>query len=274
MDMQDKEFDNLFRSKLEDFEAEPTSQVWEGVAEGLHGKRRYRVMASYLSIAASIIVLLAAAILFIPQKTNTSVKHPVKNNIAKTTTPAIVIKPDTLTTQRQRGIQQPAPTAVNKIARTKPAKIINVRRPAHSEPVLSSVDAVKPQEQPVLAAVQQKQEAVKPVVPDSNTPLVTRPTVEETPAFITKPELIAHTLPANKKQDGAVVKTKHKAHGLGGLLNVVIAAVDKRKDKIIEFSDADDEETNVMSINLGILKSKRERQANRESEELRGDSKK
>ena len=30
MDMQDKEFDELFRSKLDEFEAEPSGNVWPG----------------------------------------------------------------------------------------------------------------------------------------------------------------------------------------------------------------------------------------------------
>jgi hypothetical protein len=41
-------------------------------------------------------------------------------------------------------------------------------------------------------------------------------------------------------------------------LNVVIAAVDKRKDKVIEFSNTDGDESSITGINLGIIKIKKE----------------
>ena len=262
MDMQDKEFDQLFRAKLDDFETAPTSQVWDGIVEGLDGKRRYKMLVPYLSIAASIIVLAAAGILFIPQKATVSTKHPDKNTIAKTTPPAITVKPDTLSSAQPNIIQKPAPAAVNTMAGVKHGKTVVNTIDKNSAPVVAEPKSpVKPQEQQVLAGIQQKQDVITPVVPDNSTPLVTRPGTDEAPAFITKSTLTASagTQPAGNKQDDiAVVKPKRKAHGIGGLLNAVIATVDKRKDKLIEFTDSDDDETNVLSINLGALKSKRE----------------
>ncbi len=83
MDMQDKEFDDLFRSKLDGFEAGPSARVWAGIDAELSGKRRKKILAPYLSIAASIIVLVAAGILFIPEKGKVTGKHPVQYNTAK-----------------------------------------------------------------------------------------------------------------------------------------------------------------------------------------------
>ena len=252
--MQDKEFDKLFRTKLDGFEAEPTSQVWDGIVEELHGKRGYKVIVPYLSIAASIIVLVAASILFIPQKGTVTTKHPDKNTIAKTTPPVIAVKPDTLKAEQQNAIQQPT-QAANTIAGIKSSKT------AYKTPVPALNDSespVKSAEQQALAAVQRKQDVITPVVPGNETPLVAKPTIDESPAFITKSSLIASALPVDSKPDAAPVKLKRKAHGIAGLLNAVIATVDKRKEKLIEFTDSDDDETNVMSINLGALKSKRE----------------
>jgi hypothetical protein len=255
MDMQDKEFDNLFRAKLDNFEAGPTSQVWDGIVEGLDGKRRYKALLPWLSIAASILVLAVAGILFIPQKTSVGTKPPVKPGIAKIQPPASVIKADPLKVAQQNSIQ-PAHT-VNMIARIKPVHSTAVNtRPVTTEPK----NPVKPVQQEVLAAIQRKQEVINPVVPDNSTLLATKPVIDDAPAFITKPTLTASTLPANNWQiDAPATKSKRKAHGIAGLLNAVIATVDKRKDKLIEFTDSDDDETNVMSINLGALKSKRER---------------
>ncbi len=105
MEMQDKEFDELFRSKLNNIEAEPTAQVWDGIAGSLRGRRRYRTLIPYLSIAASIIVLAAAGILFIPKKGAVVKKHPDTGNMAKVVPPVTApaannVKPDTLKTRQ------------------------------------------------------------------------------------------------------------------------------------------------------------------------------
>ncbi len=68
--MQDKEFDDLFRSKLGDFETEPSAQVWQNIDAELDRKRRKKSIFPMLGIAASIIVLITAGILFIPKKEN------------------------------------------------------------------------------------------------------------------------------------------------------------------------------------------------------------
>jgi hypothetical protein len=44
MDMQDKEFDRLFSSKLKNFEMEPSPMAWENIAGELHGKKARRSM--------------------------------------------------------------------------------------------------------------------------------------------------------------------------------------------------------------------------------------
>ena len=48
-----------------------------------------------------------------------------------------------------------------------------------------------------------------------------------------------------------------QGQALGGLINLVIAKVDKREDKIIEFDESDEDESNLTALNLGILKIKR-----------------
>jgi hypothetical protein len=257
MDMQDKEFDQLFRAKLDNFEAEPTGQVWDGIVEGLDGKRRYKMLVPYLSIAASIIVLAAAGILFIPQKAAVNTKPPVKSGIVKTTQPAIVTGADSLNMPSKSTVQQPA--VVNSMAGVKHSKPVAMVVDKNAAPVVNEPPSpVKQVEQPLLAAVQQ--EVINPVLPDNNTPLVTKAIVDDAPAFITKSALTASVQSAGNKMDDAtaIVRPKRKAHGIAGLLNAVIATVDKRKDKLIEFTNSDDDETNVMSINLGALRSKRE----------------
>src|ERR1700761_8354326 len=122
MEMQDKEFDGLFRSKLDSFEATPSARVWEGITEELNGNHRSRKLMPYLSIAASIIVLAAASVIFIPKNKN-NINHTHKNTIAKQTQPVNVQpgKPAVPGIKPAEMLQQKAP--VTNIARVKPTKI-------------------------------------------------------------------------------------------------------------------------------------------------------
>jgi len=258
MDMQDKEFDTLFRSKLENFEAAPTSQVWDGIAEDLHGKRRYAVLLPWLSIAASVLVLVAAGILFIPQKT--AVKPSVSRVIAKTPVAPQVVKHDPEAPQQQGIAQTPAvaPAPVNRIAQTKPVKTKPETAVTSTAPetVPANVNAAQPHEQQIIAAVQPK-EVISPETTGSQTQVIAPQTADVPVAATIKPVIAAAMPNIADKQSIAAARPKHKAHGIGGFLNTVIAAVDKRKDKIIEFTESDDDDgSNLTAVNLGILKFK------------------
>ncbi|MDO3641916.1 hypothetical protein [Mucilaginibacter sp. L3T2-6] len=256
MDMQDKEFDSLFRSKLENFKAEPTSQVWLGITERLDGKQRYRTLLPWLSIAASITILAAAGILFIPQKKPAGVKHPAKNAIVKTRPP--VMKPEPVIRQAESktsGAREAPP--VNQLVHVK-AKPVNQAIKVHEAAAVIE-NAGKHNEQSVLAVVEQKPEPISPVLPSDATPIITRPLITDSQA--STQSITAATVPAAGKQEADQPKPKRKVHGIGGFLNTVIAAVDKRKDKIIEFSNSDDDESsNISAVNLGILKFKRDKE--------------
>ena len=83
MKMQDKEFDELFHSKLNDFEVEPSAHVWGNISEQLDAGKRRNALITGLSIAASFLILVTAGILFSPQKNQLNTKHLVKSNITK-----------------------------------------------------------------------------------------------------------------------------------------------------------------------------------------------
>jgi len=94
-------------------------------------------------------------------------------------------------------------------------------------------------------------------VPDKETQIAVKLPVEERPSFITKPALSGIQLPVSDKQDAALMKANHKIRSFGDLINVAVAKIDKRKDKIIEFTDDDDDESTLTGINLGIIKIKK-----------------
>jgi hypothetical protein len=258
MDMQDKEFDKLLNSKFENFEAEPSPMVWDNIAGELDGKKGKRALLPWLSIAATIIVLVTAGVLFFQQKgDDDTIKHHTKltaNNTQRVE--RATVKTDTTHTNNVAATIDPDRS--NKKASATIAKVNTINKDINVNPTITDnpthqPEPVKTEEQPLIAAAENRP-VIKNVVPDNDSKPVTKTSVIETP--VTQPAVIASVA----KHDDAPVVKKRGIHNLGGLLNVIIAKVDKRPDKLIEFTDSDDDDasSNLTGVNLGIIKVKKQ----------------
>src|SRR5690606_10382894 len=70
-------------------------------------------------------------------------------------------------------------------------------------------------------------------------------------------EISGNILVEEDREDDLVQdKKQSRVKSLGGLINRVIAQVDKREDKLLAFDEVG-EESNLVSMNLGIVKFKR-----------------
>jgi hypothetical protein len=262
MEMQDNEFDDLFRSKLEGFEATPSANVWAGIDAELNSKKRKKTLMPFLNIAASIIVLVGAGLLFIPQTRPVSNYHTVKKGSTKIAQPVIAVAP--VKNDSNSAPLKPKPVAGHRttpvsagsIARLTPAKGVNGIPVKNTPEIIEQNPEAKTDDQ--LAIVSQKPTDLnKAVVPDDSTPLSVKQTADIPATFIPKPVVLAAQVPVINNQGTAPVKANHKIHNLGGLLNAVVAKVDKRDDKIIVFGESDDDDSNVTGVNLGIIKIKK-----------------
>lgn len=255
MDMQDNEFDDVFRSKLDGFEAEPTGRVWEGIDEKLDTSRRRAIFMPILRIAASVILVTGLGVLFFVNRDKVAPVKGGKTGLVKVTQPQVK-QPETGVT-----VKQPVPikttepqVTVNRIAHTIVPEKQNqpVTTPQPQVVQKETPEIIKPREQPVLAAVEmpKKADIVKPVVPGPETPLVanTNENIGQTKA----PQQVTAQLPAT---DQVARPAKRRGiHNFGDLVNIVVAKVDKRKDKAIQFTDSDDDESTVTAVNIGPVK--------------------
>ena len=264
MEMQDKEFDNLFRGKLDNFEMQPSAGAWEGIDRELNADKRRKILIPFLSIAASIVVLVTAGILFIPHKT------AVQNKDDKST---LASAPKIATTNR--AVKQQAPSVLTTVSHAN-AIAATVVKHAKSAPIINETPAESHKnvvadehqdiqntvtQQPVLASASPAKlpEITAPVTPLADVPVVAKTTDAMPIAQANIPDATTSQQPVAGNKNPAIVKPRHKAHTLGGLLNLAIAQVDKRKDKVIVFAEADDEESDITAINLGIVKIKKEK---------------
>ncbi|GAB3907914.1 hypothetical protein [Mucilaginibacter boryungensis] len=259
MSMQDKEMDALFRAKLDNYEIEPSANVWTNISREMHQPAQRKSYVPLLRIAASVLVLVSAGLFFLPKKE--VVTNPPKNNrLAQNT----MVKPVTGTQQPSvnQQVTEPAThvaTAVNVQPKQQIAAVVKhthvpqtTTEPAvtKSEPKAGEQVIVPNTNQQTIATVTTKPAVSTPVVPDG--PITLKP-ADDTQGFVSKPILASDNTDTDS---GAKPVQKHKAHGLGSFLNKVIAAVDKRDDKIIEFTDTDEGDS-ITGINLGILKVKK-----------------
>lgn len=261
--MQDNEFDNMFRTKLNGLEVEPSARVWRNVSAELNGTQKRRLSPVW-SIAATTVLLLSAAAWFltgksvnvqqnrvaIQKKQSVIIDGPAKDKNA--ITPAVFRKE--VSVSGDNGI------AINKLARVKQGILKQVNATAEAEkqdkaqPLKSEIMApiVNLATQPVLAAMPAQLEH-KAVVPDMSLSspqlMATENSNQPTVTKVTEPVMASQ--PERKKKRGI--------HTLGGLINAVIAKVDKREDKIIEFTETDDDQAEITGVNLGLFKVKKEK---------------
>jgi len=258
--MQDKEFDGLFTSKFDGFEIEPSPMVWQNIAAELDGKKAKRAIVPYLSIAASVIVLLSVSIWFFNRSTEKPDQHLVKIlKGIKTGKQQPVIKDngsiEPVEKIENEGGLKLAAVKTGSDKRTDQTVIAQAAgQPQQQETPILTPEPINQKPEPLLAVLPaEKPITLQAAVPGNDVPLTTGSLAEQSAAPDNKPqEALAATEPGK-------VQVKKRAHGLGGFINTIVAAVDKREDKLIEFTDNDgDDGSRVTAVNLGIFKIKKQ----------------
>jgi hypothetical protein len=262
MDMQDKDLDKLFQSALNDYEIEPSANVWTGITGELDSGKRKKVWLPYLSIAAAAVLLITAGVLFVPKEVKTinpkkdglaGVNHPIKPKMA--VGPIQAARPEIAAGKKSEEVAAAPANSLAAISihkRNKKAVITAIPVTA-----ASAGDIAKPDDpQPALASATNKREVKVAVQPDSVTRIFPKH-IDEAPVFANIKSPVVPTEVATIKP--ATPAKKHKIRSLGDVFNVMIAAVDKRKDKIIEFSNTDEDDATITGVNLGIIKVKKEK---------------
>ena len=252
MEMQDKEFDNVFSSKLDNFEVEPSKAVWQGINDGLGNNNRKKVLP-FLGIAASIVVLIAAGVVFFTQKTVVVKPHAVKDRVSVNHTAKVT--PVTTTVQPQHTAVQGTAIAATTVIKPKRIEKSNGTKESLKQNVTAQQQTMVQQQQVLASASIPKNGDVKPAAIDTATMIASVSVVHPQ---ADKPAGIAATVPAGERIAEAQPVKKHHLRSFGDILNVVIATVDKRKDKVIEFSNTDDDESTITGVNLGIIKIKKQ----------------
>jgi len=233
--MQDKDFDQLFKDKFEDAEIQPAPGLWEQIAVELEPKRKKGMPVYWMSAAAVVLVTVGVSLLTPKPEEKIRLQAQAAENTA------VVVKP---ATGGGESFADPVDASGTLVAASTPL-VIAPR--LSKEEIKNNLADVQPQEpvrhpinnQPVetvIAAVAEPQKIKEPVkeVVYANADIP----VENTANVVTE-----------------APQPEHRGiRNVGDLVNFVVNRVDKRENKIVQFDTDEDDNSSLVSLNLGIIK--------------------
>lgn len=241
--MQDKEFDKTFADALGNMEEMPSEKAWAGIS-----KRMVKPKRSYWnpSIAASLLLMLSAGLWMYTRKTVEPKDTTAQVKAAKRIQEA---RPEEW---HQQALREEQKAEMPVLVKVSAERIIKQKRESAREPVLAKNRLVGKEEQEFKETF--ASQTSEPVLTNNNE-RVSLASAESLSSVqsnneISEPEKIAVkriALPADK-----LPAKKHSVKSIGDLVNLVVAKVDKRQEKIIQFTDSDGE-SNITGINLGFI---------------------
>ncbi|SDL75441.1 hypothetical protein SAMN05421813_10238 [Daejeonella rubra] len=252
----DKELDKLFQQRFGDFEVEPSNDVWGKISNKMDNKKSgRRSFSPFWMAAASVIVVISAGLWFTrpleivklqgnSEMAEEKVESLVPPTISEPTAEPVQEEP--ILAELNPGLTEfsPEKSVTNdfKLIAEVPQALPEVK-PAAEQPQI--VIASNPVKKPIAA--QQKQAVKVPA----------RYSGDQSQLDVTQPDMIAKVDVQEEQiiEEERVNTGSKKIRSIGSLVNFVIAQVDKRDDKLIEFKDGV-EGSEVSGINLGLVKIK------------------
>jgi hypothetical protein len=257
----DKELDKLFQQRFEDLQVEPSNEVWEKISNSLDKKKpTEKTFPIFWMAAASIVVVLSAGLWF----TRSDEKLIDQDRPVIVQEENRVIEQDAVSESfNNTSEEESVPVLISKSLEIKVANDL----PKAETILVNEVVKVIPE---IKAPEEQSEEVIasnvikRPIVIQPKQPVKVpgRYSGDQSALDLSQPDLSRAELSASisaqdrNSADEFNSNTKNrKVRGVGGLVNFVISQVDKREDKLIEFTESD-EGTEVSGINLGLLKIK------------------
>lgn len=234
--MSDKEVEKLFKQRFDQFESEPSADIWNKIESKIERKDSKKPYAIFWKSAASIAVILGVGLLFYKDKPTLKLKAKQEKQVH-------ILKPKVNTTSLNKTSEEIfIPKTVNKaVSNTpKPEKLVKIQKPIGAsvsvkEAVLNT-KALSLDTQESKNALPAFEVAKEKVIDDEF----------KTNTLLAQNSETVEDLSENKAP-------KKKVKGIGGLVNFLVSKVDPRTEKLIEFKEGN-EGPEISGMNLGIIK--------------------
>jgi hypothetical protein len=252
----DKELDKLVQQSFDDLQVEPSNEVWEKISNSLDKKKQVKKTFSILWMAAASVVLVFSVGLWF---TGTSEKlidqdSPVIVQEEKELIDQDAVSESFNTSSKEKSVQ----VLLSKSLKNKVANDLSKAEPTLVNEVVKVIPEMQAPKEPsdeIIASNVIKRPII--IQPKQEVRVPERYTRDQSTLDLSRPDLTASQDTKSvftQYNDDAIDRGK-RVKGIGGLVNFVIAQVDKREDKLIEFTESD-EGTEISGINLGLLKIK------------------
>jgi len=251
--MSDRDLDQLFNAQLADLEVEPSAAVWGKIAADIKTEDDKKGAFPYMQIAAGITVLIAIGLWFTPRQEKIAL-HGQSNSqqsVQLTVNPTAPVTHYSTLTADVPATNPKRVKAVNSHLTVDPGTQQAYKQVNEKPDTALYASNMQP-------ANTDKTEHITPVIKINN-PVASPLTAVARVNVPGKQPVQTLALADIPKSTATETVKKKKIHTLGDILNVVIAKVDKRDNKIIEFSNDDDDEAfTVSGVNLGPIKIKKQ----------------
>ena len=256
----DKDLDKFFQKRFGEFEMEPSEAIWGRISETMSQTHKKKALGSFFWMAAaSVIILISAGLWFYRpvevielRGDGEMVNLPLNSSELPLVNDGNSVNEDL---KKEEELLQPQ-VKVHQVT---------VVPTIHSEEI--HLPTSLPLEEPEIKLHAVKEVLVAEVVPAPKKTGISKPVDEPkvpnrhigdlSTLDVTQPDMMAKAyLPEEESafsdEEGRGLT---KIRSVGSLLNFVIARVDKREDKLIEFKDGN-EGSEISGINLGLVKIK------------------
>lgn len=263
--MQDKEFDKIFKQKFEDFEVEPSSTVWGDIVEKLDGKKRIRSILPWLSIAATLLIVVTGGLLFLNKGEQAGAPRKGNKLIPSRVKPAVIVQKQEVSTKRANPLFSAKLVQIVQVTKvTVPVSRHQQQTVASPNLAIARKETIPVNVTPADVVDHEPMNNNQPIIaalanPASTKVQTTLPDVQLAPKVLATEVQDISALTASA--EGHKPEKKHGIRNMGGLINAIVARLDKRDNKLIEFSDGDEDDDNgtvVTGVNLGLIKIKKQ----------------
>jgi len=236
--MQDKEFDQLFRNKLEEAEIEPSKDLWKGIEARLEPKRKAGLPVFWMAAALALVLMSAGLLLKKTEKIQLQGREEMVEHIDRSQT-----DPTRMPVASVPSTDQMAYTGTPLVI----APSIDVE--------YKTVNAayVKPQKKKNVVSTQ----PAEPSTRLHSIPLVSAGHADIKENLETAP-MMASVAASATEADGPINDNspaeKKGIRNVGDLVNFVVEKVDKREQKFLKFNTDEDDNSSLVAINIGFIK--------------------
>jgi len=245
--IQDKEFNQVFKSQFEEAEIEPSADLWSAIETQLEdGRKRKPVFPVYWMAAAMAVMALTIGLIFYPSAKKQlpsaaivfhrpDVSKPEVDKVQKSSTVLAVILP-----KKVKAIGHINHTRVKAISSKNEDLVVDSA--AYSKKDLVAMQPLRDISHPDYKTINIKQEKIA----------LPKATPEEI-------MLASANAGRNDVENENVQRENKGIRNVGDLVNFVVDKLDKRAEKTIQFQ-TDDDNSSLITINIGIIKFNQKKQ--------------